>query len=102
MASFVLIHGGGHGAWCWGPLMPHLEAPALSLHPELAAWRSVFDSSGLEHARLTGSGSSFFALYEDPEEARAALELVLEGARDLSAPRLACVTAPAGGVSLPL
>jgi len=31
LASFVLIHGGGHGAWCWGPLMPYLEAPALAL-----------------------------------------------------------------------
>lgn len=80
-------------------LFNHLEPAALSLFPELAAWRSVFDSSGLEHARLTGSGSSFFALYEDPEEARAALELVLVGARDLSAPRLACVTTPARGVS---
>jgi pimeloyl-ACP methyl ester carboxylesterase len=31
VASFVLIHGGGHGAWCWGPLMPYLAAPALAL-----------------------------------------------------------------------
>jgi len=31
VASFVLIHGASHGAWCWGPLMPHLEAPALAL-----------------------------------------------------------------------
>jgi len=26
MASFVLIHGGAHGAWCWERLVPHLEA----------------------------------------------------------------------------
>lgn len=31
MATFVLVHGGGHGAWCWGPLMPYLGAPAWAL-----------------------------------------------------------------------
>jgi len=29
-ASFVLIHGGAHGAWCWEPLLPHLERSALA------------------------------------------------------------------------
>lgn len=29
--TFVLVHGGGHGAWCWEPMLPHLEAPALAL-----------------------------------------------------------------------
>ncbi len=24
MAEFILIHGGGHGAWCWEPLEPEL------------------------------------------------------------------------------
>jgi 4-diphosphocytidyl-2-C-methyl-D-erythritol kinase len=81
-------------------LFNHLEPAALGLFGELAAWRAVLDSSGLEHARLTGSGSSFFALYESSEGAEAALERVLESARDLPAPRLACVTTPARGVSL--
>lgn len=26
MASFVLVHGAVHGAWCWERLIPHLEA----------------------------------------------------------------------------
>jgi len=26
MSSFVLVHGGAHGAWCWERLVPHLEA----------------------------------------------------------------------------
>ena len=26
MATFVLIHGGGHGGWCWGRLSPLLQA----------------------------------------------------------------------------
>lgn len=25
MASFVLVHGGSHGAWCWERLIPHLR-----------------------------------------------------------------------------
>jgi pimeloyl-ACP methyl ester carboxylesterase len=26
MATFLLIHGASHGAWCWSKLIPHLEA----------------------------------------------------------------------------
>ncbi|AMN46250.1 hypothetical protein ACG33_03840 [Steroidobacter denitrificans] len=26
MTSFVLVHGGSHGAWCWERLIPHLQA----------------------------------------------------------------------------
>ena len=31
MTTFVLVHGGAHGAWCWAPLIPFLEAPALAV-----------------------------------------------------------------------
>ncbi len=33
---FVLVHGGGHGAWCWAPTMPHLlgEVLAIDLPPK--------------------------------------------------------------------
>jgi pimeloyl-ACP methyl ester carboxylesterase len=27
----VLVHGGAHGAWCWDPLLPHLQTPALAV-----------------------------------------------------------------------
>ena len=30
-SSFVLVHGGAHGAWCWNPLLPHLEGPVLAV-----------------------------------------------------------------------
>ncbi len=83
-------------------LFNHLEASALALYPELSAWRAVLDSAGLDHACLTGSGASFFALYDSEDEARAALEEVLACSSGLPSPRLACVTAPAGGISLPL
>jgi len=29
--TFVLVHGGAHGAWCWEPLLGHLEGPALAI-----------------------------------------------------------------------
>jgi pimeloyl-ACP methyl ester carboxylesterase len=31
MTSFVLVHGGAHGAWCWLPLLAHLDGPALAV-----------------------------------------------------------------------
>ncbi|MGH9032722.1 MAG: alpha/beta fold hydrolase [Acidimicrobiia bacterium] len=30
-APLVLVHGGGHGSWCWEPLRAHLEAPVLAV-----------------------------------------------------------------------
>lgn len=83
-------------------LFNHLEPVALSLHPELAAWRAALDSAGLDHARLTGSGASFFALYDSEMEAEQGLRDVLGRAEALAEPRLACVTTPARGVSLVL
>ncbi len=31
MATFVFIHGATHGAWCWAPLIEHLEAPSYAI-----------------------------------------------------------------------
>jgi pimeloyl-ACP methyl ester carboxylesterase len=30
-APLVLVHGGAHGAWCWEPLLPHLDGGALAV-----------------------------------------------------------------------
>lgn len=30
-APIVLVHGGAHGAWCWDPLMPHLDADGVAV-----------------------------------------------------------------------
>lgn len=27
----VLVHGGGHGAWCWEPTLTHLRGPAIAV-----------------------------------------------------------------------
>jgi 4-diphosphocytidyl-2-C-methyl-D-erythritol kinase len=76
-----------------------LEASALALYPELSEWRKVLDSAGLSHAHLTGSGASFFALFEERGEAQEALKQLLSEAAGLPQPSLACVTSPAHGVS---
>ncbi|MDQ1459915.1 MAG: hypothetical protein QOI08_1399 [Actinomycetota bacterium] len=28
---FVLVHGGGHGAWCWEPMLPLLARPVVAV-----------------------------------------------------------------------
>src|SRR6266567_3930993 len=30
-APLVLVHGGGHGAWCWQPMLPLLEGDTLAV-----------------------------------------------------------------------
>ena len=32
VATFVLVHGGGHGGWCWGRLAPLLRAAGHDVH----------------------------------------------------------------------
>jgi 4-diphosphocytidyl-2-C-methyl-D-erythritol kinase len=49
-------------------LVNDLEEAALEVVPSLARWRELLDAEGLVHARLTGSGSSFFALFDSQEE----------------------------------
>ena len=51
-----------------------LERAALEAVPELASWRAGLDACGAGHYRLSGSGSSFFALHLGEPEARAELE----------------------------
>jgi pimeloyl-ACP methyl ester carboxylesterase len=29
--TFVLVHGGGHGAWCWDPMLPYLDGSSLAV-----------------------------------------------------------------------
>ncbi|HMG25439.1 MAG TPA: alpha/beta hydrolase [Acidimicrobiia bacterium] len=75
----VLVHGGAHGAWCWEPLLPHLDGEVLAVdlppksvrggpgrlesHPELRTLtiddfaRSLLedvDAAGIERFMLVG------------------------------------------------
>lgn len=44
-----------------------LEAPVFARHPELAAARSELEATRPRIVGMTGSGSAFFAIYEDDE-----------------------------------
>ena len=77
-------------------LANRLEPAALAAVPGLRAWRRLLDDVGCAHFRLTGSGSSFFGLFDTDEAAEAALAS-LERAAGAAAlvPRLARVVHPA-------
>lgn len=49
-----------------------LERPAFALHPALADLRADTEQRLGRPVRMTGSGSTLFTLYDDPDEARAA------------------------------
>lgn len=57
-------------------LFNRLEEVALEAIPGLRPWRELLDACGAEHFRLTGSGSSFFGLFDDRGEAGEVLERV--------------------------
>ena len=68
-----------------GVLFNDLERAALRAVPELRAWRSLLDELGGKDARiaafrLSGSGSSWFGLAENADEAGHLLEGVTEAA----------------------
>jgi 4-diphosphocytidyl-2-C-methyl-D-erythritol kinase len=65
-----------------GQLFNGLESAACEAEPELAGWRALLDSQGLGHYRLSGSGSTWFGLYADREQAERDLERLLDGARE--------------------
>lgn len=68
-------------------LFNHLERAALDAVPELRPWRALFDTLAREDPvlgtfRLSGSGSSWFALAPDAVSAGALLARVVDGARE--------------------
>jgi 4-diphosphocytidyl-2-C-methyl-D-erythritol kinase len=61
-------------------LFNRLEVVALEATPALAAWRDTLDACGAEHFRLSGSGSSFYGLFDARDDAEQALDRVFEAA----------------------
>jgi 4-diphosphocytidyl-2-C-methyl-D-erythritol kinase len=59
----------------------HLEEAALRAVPEIRRWRLLLDGVGASHFRLSGSGSSFFGVFDTAEDAQEALEAVTHEAR---------------------
>lgn len=80
-------------------LFNDLESPAREVEPLLGSWADLLDEADLDHYRLTGSGSSLFGLYADPEEAQWDLAAVshLASERGLGV-RLACCVPSWDGV----
>jgi len=60
MATFGLVHGSWHGAWCWERLVPELEARG---HRAVAVDLPAEDpAAGLtRHAELDGGHSPFLS-----------------------------------------
>lgn len=54
-------------------LATDLEPAALAAIPGLAAWRQLLDGEGAAHFRLSGSGSAWFGLFDDPAAAQEVL-----------------------------
>jgi len=52
----------------------HLEGAAARQFPEVTRWRAILASAACDHFAFSGSGSSFFGLYEEEQDAAAALE----------------------------
>lgn len=76
-----------HAALCEGSedelrrgLRNDLEMAALAAVPALRPVRALLDELGETHFRVTGSGSAFFGLYLDEEQARLVMERVVREA----------------------
>jgi 4-diphosphocytidyl-2-C-methyl-D-erythritol kinase len=80
-----------------GHFFNELEAVALDAIPALVPWRNALDACGGEHFRLSGSGSSFYGLFDTRDEAEVLLERIVGAARarGLTA-RGRWITRPAG------
>jgi 4-diphosphocytidyl-2-C-methyl-D-erythritol kinase len=57
-------------------LVNDLEAPAFALRPDLGNLRAAIERSLDRPARMSGSGSSLFTLYDERDEAHAAAERI--------------------------
>ena len=51
------------------PLRNDLEEAAISLYPEIKAFKQILTSLGLESVLMTGSGSAVYAVFRSQEEA---------------------------------
>ena len=58
----VLVHGGAHGAWCWDPLLAHLDGTVLAVDLPPKAIRGVTAAAlGVPPAELNAVGVGEFA-----------------------------------------
>jgi pimeloyl-ACP methyl ester carboxylesterase len=100
MSTFVLVHGGWHGGWCWRKLTPllrdaghevytptltglgeraHLVTPTVDLAGHVQDLRAVLEAEDLRDVVLVGhsyAGAVITGLAADPEMARRVARLV--------------------------
>jgi 4-diphosphocytidyl-2-C-methyl-D-erythritol kinase len=72
----VLLRGQEFDAGAW--MHNDLEGPACRLYPEIREAKEEMELLLHRKVRMTGSGSSLFALFQDRREARKACEILLE------------------------
>ncbi len=53
-----------------------LEAPAIELMPEIGQCMQIFREAGARYVRMSGSGSSVFAVFDSEESAKAAAQRI--------------------------
>ena len=66
-------------------LVNDLEAPAFSISDDLRVLRELIEACVHQPVRMSGSGSSLFTLFDDPEEARRATTNFVFGCGNLRA-----------------
>lgn len=81
-----------------GELFNSLEEAALRAVPELYAWKEVVSGSGARPVQLSGSGSSFYGLFDEREEAEGELHRIADALQRAGrVPRRLAIVRPAGG-----
>jgi pimeloyl-ACP methyl ester carboxylesterase len=65
----VLVHGGGHGAWCWAPTVPHLDGNALAIDLPPKAIRGTREGFELPELRTLTVGDFADSLLRDVDAA---------------------------------
>jgi pimeloyl-ACP methyl ester carboxylesterase len=65
----VLVHGGGHGAWCWSPTVPHLDGDALAVDLPPKAIRGTRERFDLPELRTLTVGDFADSLLRDVDAA---------------------------------
>ncbi len=63
-------------------LFNRLEAAAQIAVPALSAWRDFLDQNDAQHFQLSGSGSTYFGMYRNQEDARASLDGLVHAAAE--------------------
>lgn len=94
MATFVLVHGSWHGAWCWRPLERHLRAAGHNVYaPTLSGCAERFDAADTGVTLQSHIGDvARFLFFEDLTDVvlvgHSSAGMILPGVSDLEHARI--------------